>query len=646
MTGVRLKPASRYASRALAPALFALLISATLAAAESQREDASKLQPPLKPPGGMLQQITPDTAFIVQTDVSSSYMSNLVTQITTVEARMFNLFKITPGFLKGNDPKVKLSNKLTIGGDTLSKWGFKPWIELRVYKKFEDYVDEHFNESDRLTALVNKTEVKKETNEQRAIRRITEGVPGAYYMRITDYDGKYVDRRIRTFVGQKNPEDVECDLLHELGHLFLETYLMEFAGAPKKGQEAEKRGTPAWIGEGVAQLFEVNWATGKQADKKKKKYSAMIYEAVLANDHYPVDEFINVTNAHNLQAIQGNPLKSTINYAQSWSVMQFMVEAKWQAFLQFLENCRTYNMEGLQKGKKISELYSIQERAFKDAFGVPMKDMEEHWKKNVIENMEKELKRDPSSYYWCGEYYLRRKSDGYLDKAAERFKKAIDGAPDKGEGYLGMGRVDLMKKDVESALKNFKKASELNPKEEDAWYYLGIAQVRAGKSKDAIASFEQAVKLYPLFHQAFSGLADAHFSARDFPKAQAAYDSAFQISKHPNYLFSIGQAAYFAKNYEEAQKNFAAYGNIFPKAAEGCFWYGLAAMRLKQNEFAIKKLTEAVGLDPNDATYKEGLAMAKKGEIMRFRAETDEAKTAAGPAADSGKIKPPAVDDE
>jgi tetratricopeptide (TPR) repeat protein len=203
-----------------------------------------------------------------------------------------------------------------------------------------------------------------------------------------------------------------------------------------------------------------------------------------------------------------------------------------------------------------------------------------------------------------------------------------------------------MKKDVESALKNLKKASELNPKEEDAWYYLGIAQVRAGKSKDAIASFEQAVKLYPLFHQAFSGLADAYFSTRDFPKAQASYDSAFQISKHPNYLFSIGQAAYFAKNYEEAQKNFAAYGNIFPKAAEGCFWYGLAAMRLKQNEFAIKKLTEAVGLDPNDATYKEGLAMAKKGEIMRFRAETDEAKTAAGPAADSGKIKPPAVDDE
>ncbi|MBI3828032.1 MAG: tetratricopeptide repeat protein [Planctomycetes bacterium] len=645
MLEVRPDPAHRFTSRALAPVLFFLLVQATLAAGEAPREDASKLPLPLKPPGGMLQQITPDTAFVIQTDVSSSYLSNLVTQITTVEGRMFNLFKITPGFLKGNDPKVKLSSKITINGDTLSKWGFKPWIEVRVYKKFEDYVDEHFNESDRLTALVNKTEVKKETNEQRAVRRITEGIPGAYYMRITDYDGKFVDRRIRAYVGPKNPEEVEGDLLHELGHLFLETYLMEFAGAPKKGQEAEKRGTPAWIGEGVAQLFEVNWATSKLSEKKKKQYSAMIYEAVLANDHYPVDEFINVTNAHNLQAIQGNPLKSTINYAQSWSVMQFMVEMKWQAFLQFLENCRTYNMEGLQKGKKISELYSIQERAFKDAFGVPMKDMEEHWKKHVIDTMEKDLKRDPSGYYWCGEYYLRRKSDGYLDKAAERFKKAIDGALDKGEGYLGMGRVDLLKKDVESALKNFKKASELSPKDEDGWYYLGIAQVRAGKSKDAIASFEQAVKLYPLFHQALSGLADAYFSNREFAKAQASYDAAFQISKHPNYLFSIGQAAYFAKNYEEAQKNFAAYSNIFPKAGEGAFWYGLAALRLKQNEFAVKKLTEAVSLDPNDATYKQALAMAQKGEIMRFQAETDDAKSA-DPKADAGKIKPPTVYDE
>lgn len=618
-----------------------LLAGLPLAAAEpTDKEDAGKLQPP-KAPNGYQQQVTPSTAFLVQTDAGPSYMSKLMTQLTTVEQRMYNLFKITPGFLKGNDPKVKLSNKVNISGDTLSKWGFKPWVELRVYKTFEDFADESFNETDRLEALVNKTDIKKETPEQRAIRRITEGVPGAYYMRITDYDGKFVDRRIRCYIGPKNPEEVEGDLLHELGHLFLETYLMEFAGAPKKGQESEKRGTPAWIGEGVAQLFEVNWSNSKESGKKKKQYSAMIYEAVLANDHYGIEEFVNVTNAHNLQAVAGNPLKSTINYAQSWSVMQYMVEVKWQAFLQFLENCRTYNLEGMGKGKRISELYSVQERAFKEAFGVPLKDMEEHWKKHVVTTMEKDLKKDATGYYWCGEYYLRRKGDGYLEKAEERFQKAVTGAPDKGEGYLGLGRVALQKRDVEGALKNLRKATELSPKDEDGWYYLGIAQVRARKSTEAIASFEQTVKLFPLFHQAYSGLADAYFGARKFSQAQEAYNKAFQIAKHPNYLFSIGQAAFFAKNYEEAQKNFAAYANIFAKDGQGHFWYAMAAQRLKQEEFAIKKLHEAIKLAPNEGMYKEALAMAQKGEAMRFTVETEDPKAAA--QQENGGIKPPTV---
>ena len=43
---------------------------------------------------------------------------------------------------------------------------------------------------------------------------------------------------------------------------------------------------------------------------------------------------------------------------------------------------------------------------------------------------------------------------------------------------------------------------------------------------------------------------------------------AFQISKQPQYLFSIGQAYFFAKEYDEAQKNFAAYANVFTKDAQ------------------------------------------------------------------------------
>ena len=51
----------------------------------------------------------------------------------------------------------------------------------------------------------------------------------------------------------------------------------------------------------------------------------MIYEAVNIGDSYPFKEFINITNAHNLAAVAHDPLKATINYAQSASVMDYMV---------------------------------------------------------------------------------------------------------------------------------------------------------------------------------------------------------------------------------------------------------------------------------------------------------------------------------
>lgn len=598
--------------------------SCGLSASEVPPSDAGKLTPEA-PPNALFQKLSPSGAFVIQTDVSKEYLHTLCQKITDSERKMLNHFKIPAGFLKGNDRQARIDPRFPgIRGDLLSSWGYKPWIEVRVFHKFEDFADEYFDLSDRLVARINHTPIKKETPEERAVRRLTEGVPGAAYWRISDHDNKYYQRLIRAYVGAKNPDEVAADLLHEMGHLFLETFLLEFAGSPKKGQEAEKRGTPAWISEGVAQLFQVNWATSKEAAKKRKQYHAMMYVALKAGDAYPFSAFMNVTNAHNLQAVADNPLKATLNYAQSYSVLQYMVDMKWQPFLQFLSNCRSYNLDDLTRGKKkVSELYSVQERAFEDAFGVPFSEVEEHWKKHVIATLEKELKRDPSGHYWCGEYYLRRKGTDYLTQAAARFKLAIEGAPKSGAGYLGMGRVGLVQGETETALKNLRVANKLSPRDEDVWYYLGVAQMRGGKAQEATASFEKAVALYPLFQHAHAGRAAAYFETRAFKKAAASYEAAHQISKQPQYLYSIGQAYFFDKDYTAAQKNFAAYCQVFPRDAQGQFWYGIAAQRLNQQPFAAQKLEEAVQLEPTHPMYKNALALARKGEQMRFSLETE-----------------------
>ena len=591
--------------------------------AKPEKEDAGKLRiSKVNPP--WLQFVTPTELFDVETDVSKEYLTKLSQLIYTTEQRMCNVFRITPGFVKGNDPTSKLAKGFPINGDLLSKWGYRPWIEVKIFKTYEDYADNYFEENAHLYKLINKKELPKETTEQRAIRRMTEGVPGAYYMRTHDYDEKFAMRLIRGYLGNKTPDELEGDLLHELGHLFLETFLFEFAGAPKEGNEAEKRGTPAWIGEGCAQLFEVNWSNSKESLKKKKRYNAMIYEAVKANDSYPFAEFINVTNAHNLKAVSGDFMKATINYAQSYSVINYMMEKDWQRFLAFLENLRSMHLKKMMaaRGAIVTELYSIQDQAFRDSFGIPLVDLETYWKKYVIEQTEKDLKKDPSGYYWCGEYLFRRKD---YDKAAERFKLAIEGAPKSGDGYLGLGRVLLTKGDNASALENLKKAVEFSPDEEDNHYYLGIAQSRNGLYKESIASLEKSVKLFPLFHQAWAQLGNSYFGAREFKKSADAYGRAFEIERNnPVYLMSKGRAEYFGHDYSHAQSDFSAFSRIFQKEADGYFWYGMAAWRLNDQKTAEEKFAMAVKLQPNVALYSEAAKRMKAGQAMRFDGEEED----------------------
>ncbi|MCZ7648475.1 MAG: tetratricopeptide repeat protein [Planctomycetota bacterium] len=558
-------------------------------------------------------------AFDIQTDIKGGYVQKLAQMVYRAETKFYQLFQIQPGFIRGDDPKTRLDPRIPeIKGDQLSKWKFRPWIEIRIYQNYKDYVDEWFDESDRLRSLVDKKPIKKETPEERAIRRLREGVPGAYYMRITDYDGESVLRRIRAYVGNKTPEELEMDILHEMGHCFMETFLFEFGGAPRSGMESEKRGTPAWMGEGVAQLFQYNWAEAGHGAKEKLRNWGMIFEAVQAGHSYPFGEFINVTNAHNLAAVAGDPLKARINYVQSFSVMQYMVEANWQMFMEFLKNCRVKNLQAMGKGKKVSELYTVQEPSFKEAFTVPIGEVEKLWKAHVEKTGLAQLKRDASGWYYCGEYWLQRND---LEKASERFQKAIEGAPSKGEGFLGMGRVALKKNDIKSALEHFAKAVQLSPKDEDAWFYQGIAMLHGDKHKEAAASFAKALEIFPNSYQACDGLAEAQFALKQYKEAGQNFDKAYQISRMPQFLIKMGRGSFYAQEYAEAQRNFAAFCNVFTQDADGKFWYGMAAWRLGDAKYAANMFQEASKLQPQNNDYKLAMQMVQKNQMIYFQNE-------------------------
>jgi len=609
----------------VAIAMCAFLISA----ARAGQPTAPELPP--KAPAGFFQTMTP--AFSVECNVSKAYADKVTRMVSQAEQRFYQLFKLTPDLLNGTS-KQKFDNKANIPGDILNTWNIRPYISVRVYKDMEPFADEWFEQ----------TGVKDKE------QRLRQGIPGAWFSMHQDYDKKKMVREIRTFVANRDEDELERTLLHEMGHNFMHTYLLAFFGDPPKGVE-RKQGTPAWLSEGMAQLFEILWSKAASAQKARMRDEAMIYEAINMGDSYDFETFMNVTNAHNLAAVAGDPLKATLNYAQSLSVMDYMVNVDGARFFTFLENLRSLNFEKNLKTRDanhVGELFSFQNEAFKKAFNCDIKDVETYWKKNVKTKMEASLKKQPELNYWCGEYYLRRGKDKDADlvKAEEKFNLAMTLAPTKGEGYLGMGRMQLRKNDLETALKTLTKAAELMPKDEEAWYFLGMAQINNGKVPEAIESLNKALKIFPRSARAISGLATAYFHSNQFAKAAEQYEQAYQITHNPMYIRQKGQAAFFAKDYRGAQTAFSVFCDTYPKDAQGAMWYGLSAWRLNDKDFGLKKLQEASALNPGDGQVTEALRLAMKGESMHFELEDQAPADPAKPAATTKKPLVVQVEDE
>ena len=593
-----------------------LMLAANVFAAEAKTPAVP--EPPKKPATGYFQEIT--HACTVETNVSAAFTKKIAAMVKPAEEKFYTLFKLTPDLMQGW-AKEKFDQKANIPGTIMHQLKIRPWIDIKVYKDQETFGDEWF-------------ELTKVTDP--AIKA-TQNLPGAYFSIGPDYTSNgWAIRKIRSFVSNRDDEELERTLLHEMGHLFIETYILGFAvGGRSKAASEDKRDLPAWLNEGTAQLFELLFSKAASSKKALMKQQAMIYEAVKIKDSYPFKEFTEIANAHNLKAVANDPLKATINYAQSASVMDYMVNVDGKRFFDFLTNMREFHFKrnlGNPDPNHVSEFFSFQDEAFKKAFNCRIEEVEPFWVKHINKTMAETLKKQPEMHYWIGEYYLRRKKgkEADLKRAEEEFNIAMKEAPLKGEGYLGSGRMLMRKQDYVSALPLLIKAADFMKTDEDAWFYLGMAQLNTTLYSEAVESFDKSLKLNPRNPNSLSGMGTAAMQAKQYDKAIKAYEDAYESSRNLRFLFQKGRAAYFAGNYELAQQGFASFANIYKNDAEGAFWYGMAAWRLgKDKEFALKKLDEAVKLQPNDPTYAEGLKMAQAGETLRFVGEPTEAEIAA-----------------
>ncbi len=503
---------------------------------------------------------------------------------------------------------------------------FEPLIRLRLFRRYEDFLAD-FQQ-----------------------RYETKTIPGAFYGRIEKRDeygnptGIWL-REMATYVEGAEHGDVLRGVYHEMGHLFMDTFMLH---------QVE---VPSWIEEGNAQLLQYRIGNGTNPEEERDERIGHIAEMVDEGSSIPWGDFTKVRNAHNLDFTHQDPLRSSIQYTQSWSAMEFVVgsEARQQAYIKFLRELKSdakkwkdsirSEQEWIEGRERI--LYEKQGAAFKKHFGADMLAIEELWKKDwVLKGYEAQVKQRPVLRYYRGDWQLLRyrmaKDAAAREKAMARaealFQECIQLSEKLPEGYVGMGRIALYRGQRDEAGQWFDRALTLGATSFEANLYGGIARVLNARSADAIAPLRLALAKRP-------GHADGNLHLARAIGASATAGTAMA-------MIDLGLAA--ARRAREAEPGRTAQAGLiegalqllrqrpgqaylaFLRSAEGypdaVLYMAIAKAHDNQPEDALA-LLEKRKAEPTVATLIARLADAKRLPAVGWTRDGQPAILLDGPAA-------------
>jgi tetratricopeptide (TPR) repeat protein len=221
---------------------------------------------------------------------------------------------------------------------------------------------------------------------------------------------------------------------------------------------------------------------------------------------------------------------------------------------------------------------------------------------------------------------------GNTDAAEGMFRKSIELAPKRFDGYLSLsqlffkkgdaakasevlndaatkveetaemrrmlGQSELARNRLESAVHEFKRALELDPHDTDAMFGMAIAQRKHGELDQAEKTLAEIEKRDP----GFGGLAEQSgllFEAKgDFKKAVEAYRSALEKDPGDNaLLLRLGAAQVSSGDYDNAEQTLAKVVREMPNSAEAEYFIGRIAFARGRTPDALTHFDRAVGLE-------------------------------------------------
>ena len=215
---------------------------------------------------------------------------------------------------------------------------------------------------------------------------------------------------------------------------------------------------------------------------------------------------------------------------------------------------------------------------------------------------------------------LQALGEGQTDLALQDLTQLRDQNPESATVRLGLGRVQIARRDTASALAELQKAVELDPKSAEAQYQLGYVQLfMKQNAAGALGPFEKAVALEPGNAQYRTSLGAALSEANQLDRAVEELTKVTGADGYKGWdaPFYLGAAQLKAKRYKEATSAFERSLSAKPDNAQAEAYLAWCYVGLKDTENFKLHGGKAKKLGYKDPDLMNRLAQVEAGQKFK-----------------------------
>jgi tetratricopeptide (TPR) repeat protein len=219
-------------------------------------------------------------------------------------------------------------------------------------------------------------------------------------------------------------------------------------------------------------------------------------------------------------------------------------------------------------------------------------------------------------------------SEGRLDEAIARYRKAIAIKSDYVPSYSNLGAALLARGDLTGAIASYQSALSIDPEFSDAHFNLGNALLRAGDAAGAIAHFRRALSSSPDSVDARTNLGIALTSTGQIDDAIGELEIAHRAAPTSAVVErALGEALSERGRKGEAADHLRRAVALAPDDGQAHYALGRFLLETRQEAEAINELRAALALPgtPADIHNDLGIALASTGHLDEALVEFQQA---------------------